>query len=196
MVLFRGISDDLDLNEWLTKYIFPAEAKNVDEAFVRAGTRLGLGRDDPRRYDDVLRHVLLRGCDRRRNEKGRVRGVLGETIIDFPAPDNKTWAAGAGLHRAVHQQMEERSADRRRRSLRTRLTRSRRNICSRPATLSDKTKGTARHPLGGGEHRDRVHSAKNIRASGRSSLSRRSAFSTTGRSPLMSFTRTMPRSTC
>src|SRR5262245_30816551 len=41
MVLFRGISDDLDLQEWLTKYIFPAEAKNVDEAFVRAGTRLG-----------------------------------------------------------------------------------------------------------------------------------------------------------
>ncbi len=24
MVLFRGISDDLDLNDWLTKYIFPA----------------------------------------------------------------------------------------------------------------------------------------------------------------------------
>ena len=42
MSLFRGISDDLDLNDWLTKYIFPAEAKNVDEAFVRAGTRLGL----------------------------------------------------------------------------------------------------------------------------------------------------------
>ena len=42
MSLFRGIADDLDLNEWLTKYIFPAEAKNVDEPFVRAGTRLGL----------------------------------------------------------------------------------------------------------------------------------------------------------
>ncbi|HMJ08896.1 MAG TPA: amidohydrolase family protein, partial [Pyrinomonadaceae bacterium] len=31
MSLFRGIADDLDLNDWLTKYIFPAEAKNVDE---------------------------------------------------------------------------------------------------------------------------------------------------------------------
>ncbi|WP_256072909.1 amidohydrolase family protein, partial [Staphylococcus aureus] len=29
MTLFRGIADDLELNEWLTKYIFPAEAKNV-----------------------------------------------------------------------------------------------------------------------------------------------------------------------
>src|SRR5947208_3336068 len=42
MSLFRGISDDLDLNDWLTKFIFPAEAKNVTEQFVRAGTRLGL----------------------------------------------------------------------------------------------------------------------------------------------------------
>src|SRR5262245_24313143 len=31
MTLFRGIADDLDLQEWLTKYIFPAEAKNVTE---------------------------------------------------------------------------------------------------------------------------------------------------------------------
>src|SRR5437763_15602341 len=42
MTLFRGIADDLDLNEWLTKYIFPAEAKNVTEDFVRVGTQLGL----------------------------------------------------------------------------------------------------------------------------------------------------------
>ncbi|MBC7931409.1 MAG: amidohydrolase family protein, partial [Rubrivivax sp.] len=42
MTLFRGIADDLDLNEWLTKYIFPAEGKNVSEAFVRTGTQLGL----------------------------------------------------------------------------------------------------------------------------------------------------------
>src|SRR5205085_9654717 len=42
MTLFRGIADDLDLQEWLTKYIFPAEAKNVNEEFVRAGAQLGL----------------------------------------------------------------------------------------------------------------------------------------------------------
>ena len=42
MTLFRGIADDLDLQDWLTKYIFPAEAKNVTRDFVIAGTRLGL----------------------------------------------------------------------------------------------------------------------------------------------------------
>ena len=40
MVLFRGIADDLRLMSWLQDYIFPAEAKNVTPAFVRAGTRL------------------------------------------------------------------------------------------------------------------------------------------------------------
>lgn len=94
MVLFRGISDDLDLNDWLTKYIFPAEAKNVDEAFVRAGTRLGLA--------EMVRGGTTTYCDMYyfedaiadETKKAGVRGVLGETIIDFPAPDNKTWDAG------------------------------------------------------------------------------------------------------
>src|SRR6266702_4846674 len=29
MTLFRGLHDDVTLNDWLYKYIFPAEAKNV-----------------------------------------------------------------------------------------------------------------------------------------------------------------------
>src|SRR5580765_4569358 len=91
MVLFRGIADDLDLNEWLTKFIFPAEAKNVNEAFVRAGTRLGLA--------EMIRGGTTTYCDMYyfedaiadESKKAGVRGVLGETVLDFPAPDNKTW---------------------------------------------------------------------------------------------------------
>src|SRR5437667_287707 len=40
MTLLRGLKDDVTLEEWLTKSIFPAEAKNVNEEFVRWGTRL------------------------------------------------------------------------------------------------------------------------------------------------------------
>lgn len=94
MSLFRGIADDLDLQEWLTKYIFPAEAKNVDEAFVRAGTRLGLA--------EMIRGGTTTYCDMYyfedaiadETKKAGMRGVLGETIIDFPVPDNKTYADG------------------------------------------------------------------------------------------------------
>jgi len=90
MVLFRGLADDLDLQDWLTKYIFPAEAKNVSEEFVRAGTRLGLA--------EMIRGGITTYCDMYYFEdaiadetsKAGVRGVLGETIIDFPVADNKT----------------------------------------------------------------------------------------------------------
>lgn len=94
MTLFRGIADDMDLQEWLTKFIFPAEAKNVDEAFVRAGTRLGLA--------EMIRGGTTTFCDMyyfedaiaEETKKAGVRGVLGETVLDFPAPDNKTFAEG------------------------------------------------------------------------------------------------------
>jgi 5-methylthioadenosine/S-adenosylhomocysteine deaminase len=93
MSLFRGIADDLDLNEWLTKYIFPAEAKNVTEEFVRAGTQLGLA--------EMIRGGTTTYCDMyyfedaiaEETERAGVRALLGETVIDFPVPDNKTWPA-------------------------------------------------------------------------------------------------------
>jgi 5-methylthioadenosine/S-adenosylhomocysteine deaminase len=91
MTLFRGLADDLDLQEWLTKYIFPAEAKNVTEEFVRAGTRLGLA--------EMIRGGTTTYCDMYYFEdaiadetaKAGVRAVLGETVIDFPVADNKTF---------------------------------------------------------------------------------------------------------
>jgi 5-methylthioadenosine/S-adenosylhomocysteine deaminase len=94
MVLFRGLADDLDLQEWLTKYIFPAEAKNVTDQFVRVGARLGLA--------EMIRGGTTTYCDMYYFEdaiadetaKAGVRGVLGETVIDFPVADNKTYAEG------------------------------------------------------------------------------------------------------
>src|ERR1044071_3182699 len=90
MSLFRGVADDLKLQDWLEKYIFPAEAKNVSADFVRWGTRLGclemlLGGTttftDMYYFEDVVAETA--------REAG-MRGVLGETIIRFPVADNKT----------------------------------------------------------------------------------------------------------
>jgi len=90
MSLFRGIAEDLPLNDWLRKYIFPAEAKNVDEDFVVWGTRLGLLemlRGGITTYADMY---YFEDAVARVTKEAGMRGVLGETIIDFPAPDNKT----------------------------------------------------------------------------------------------------------
>ena len=42
MTLFRGLADDLPLMTWLEQHIWPAEARWVDEAFVRDGTELAI----------------------------------------------------------------------------------------------------------------------------------------------------------
>jgi 5-methylthioadenosine/S-adenosylhomocysteine deaminase len=90
MSLFRGIADDLSLDDWLHKYIFPAEARNVNEDFVVWGTRLGILemlRGGITTYADMY---YFEDAVARVTKEAGMRGVLGETIIDFPAPDNQT----------------------------------------------------------------------------------------------------------
>src|ERR1700687_5060989 len=93
MTLFRGLRDDVTLDEWLTKYIFPAEAKNVSEEFVRWGTRLGaaeMSRGGVTTFADMY---YFEDAVAEETKAAGMRGVLGETFIDFPAPDNKNEAA-------------------------------------------------------------------------------------------------------
>ena len=90
MVLFRGLADDLALMEWLQKYIFPAEAKTVSPEFVRVGTRLAaleMIESGTTAYADMYYFEEEIG---RATKAAGLRGVLGETIIQFPVPDAKT----------------------------------------------------------------------------------------------------------
>jgi 5-methylthioadenosine/S-adenosylhomocysteine deaminase len=90
MVLYRGLGDDLALMDWLQKYIFPAEAKTVSPAFVRNGTRLAvleMIRSGTTAYVDM--YYFEEEIARATREAG-MRGVLGQTIIEFPVPDAKT----------------------------------------------------------------------------------------------------------
>ncbi|HUL33880.1 MAG TPA: amidohydrolase [Candidatus Eisenbacteria bacterium] len=92
MVLMRGLIDDVTLDVWLHKYIFPAEARNVTEDFVRWGSRLALAemiRGGTTTYADMY---YFEDTEADEAKAAGVRGVLGETWIDFPAPDNKSEA--------------------------------------------------------------------------------------------------------
>jgi 5-methylthioadenosine/S-adenosylhomocysteine deaminase len=90
MTLLRGLGDDKPLQEWLNDYIFPAEARNVDKDFVTIGARLAAlemilsGTTtfvDMYYFEDAVAEVT---------RQAGMRGVLGEAIINFPAPDNKS----------------------------------------------------------------------------------------------------------
>jgi 5-methylthioadenosine/S-adenosylhomocysteine deaminase len=90
MVLYRGLADDLALADWLNKYIFPAEAKTVSPEFVRAGTRLAAL--------EMLQSGTTTFADMYYFEEevaaatkaAGLRGVLGQTVIQFPVADAKT----------------------------------------------------------------------------------------------------------
>jgi 5-methylthioadenosine/S-adenosylhomocysteine deaminase len=93
MTLFRGLHDDVTLNDWLYKYIFPAEAKNVTEQFVRWGTRLAAAEQIRSGVTTFADMYYFEDAVAEETKAAGMRGVLGETFIDFPAPDNKTNAA-------------------------------------------------------------------------------------------------------
>ena len=86
MTLFRGLADDLPLQQWLDNYIFPAEAAHMTAESVSMGTAL------------ACTEMMLSGtttcCDGYFFEEAvaesvaacGLRAVLGQGVIDFPAP--------------------------------------------------------------------------------------------------------------
>jgi 5-methylthioadenosine/S-adenosylhomocysteine deaminase len=93
MTLFRGLRDDVTLSDWLYKYIFPAEKKNVTEAFVRWGTQLAAAEQIRSGVTTFADMYYFEDAVAEETKAAGMRGVLGETFIDFPAPDNKNEAA-------------------------------------------------------------------------------------------------------
>ncbi len=86
MSLFRGLADDLPLMTWLNAHIFPAEAAFITPANVRPAVRLACA--------ELLLAGVTTCCDgyfleatvaETVDEMG-LRAVLGQGVVDFPAP--------------------------------------------------------------------------------------------------------------
>jgi len=90
MVLFRGIADDLSLAEWLENISCRPKQKNVTAEFVEWGTRLAcleMIRSGTTTYADMY---YFEDQVAEATARAGMRAVLGETILQFAAPDNKT----------------------------------------------------------------------------------------------------------
>lgn len=86
MSLFRGLADDLPLMKWLNEYIFPAESRFVNSESVRAASLLSCAEMilsgttslcDGYFFEDQVAEAV---------QQIGMRGVLGQGVIDFPAP--------------------------------------------------------------------------------------------------------------
>jgi len=88
MVCFRGMADDLPLMEWLTKHIFPAEARFVNKKMVYDGATLAMAEMimsgtttfcDGYFFEDTITEAVL---------AAGMRAVVSQGFADFATPDN------------------------------------------------------------------------------------------------------------
>jgi 5-methylthioadenosine/S-adenosylhomocysteine deaminase len=84
MTLLRGMADDLPLMEWLTKHIWPAEAKWLSPEFVRDGAELAIAemlRGGTTCFNDMY---MFSDAVAEAAEAASMRAVVGMIAIDFP----------------------------------------------------------------------------------------------------------------
>lgn len=92
MTLFRGYANDMPLMEWLSKHIWPAESRWVDERFVETGTDLACAemiRNGITCFNDMY---FFPDAVARRCEAAGMRVCVGMIVIEFPT----VWAKDAG----------------------------------------------------------------------------------------------------
>jgi 5-methylthioadenosine/S-adenosylhomocysteine deaminase len=96
MVLMRGLIDDVTLDDWLRKYVFPAEARNVTEDFVRWGSRLALAemiRSGTTTFADMY---YFEDAEAEETKAAGLRGFLGDTDKFL-----KKWQGDPLIHASV-----------------------------------------------------------------------------------------------
>ncbi len=107
MTLFRGLADDLPLQEWLQDYIFPTEAKFVNEEMVRLGVKLACA--------EMIRSGTTTYCDMYYFEDSAaeevinagMRAVLGEALLDFPTPMVKNSEEGLAFNKKILEEFKD-----------------------------------------------------------------------------------------
>ena len=99
MTLFRGLADDLPLMTWLQEHIWPAEARWVDETFVRDGTQLAIAeqlKGGITCFSDM--YFFPRIASDCVHDSG-IRAQIAVPLLDFPIPGARTF--DEGLHLGV-----------------------------------------------------------------------------------------------
>lgn len=94
MTLLRGLADDLRLDVWLIGYMMPTEREFVTPEFVRLGTQIACA--------EMIRSGITSFADMYYFESdiaaetaaAGMRGVLGQSVMKFPAPDASSYEDG------------------------------------------------------------------------------------------------------
>ncbi len=101
MSLLRGIADDMVVQDWLNKFIFPAEAKNVTADFVLWGTRLACLEMMLSGITTFVDMYYFEDSVAKATKEAGMRGILGETMIRFKSSRLRHAQRYAAVHRQI-----------------------------------------------------------------------------------------------
>lgn len=107
MSYFRGLVDDLALDEWLKKYIWPMEAKYVNANFVRNSVELAgleMIKSGITCFNDMY---FFADVAAKTAEHAGIRACIGEVIIDFSTPSCETADVALAKTRALIKKYKE-----------------------------------------------------------------------------------------
>jgi len=89
MLAFRGLAEDLALENWLGKHIWPMEKEKVNPEFVYENTKLAISemkKNGIRVFADMY---FFEDEVARAAKELEMRVLIGEGILDFPTPSSK-----------------------------------------------------------------------------------------------------------
>lgn len=88
MTIFRGMADDMPLQQWLNDHILPAEAKHINSETVRLGSQLAIMemlRSGTTYFADMYyyENEVATAC-----HQFGIKALLAEGLLDFPVPNS------------------------------------------------------------------------------------------------------------
>ncbi len=99
MTLLRGLADDTRLDVWLLGYMMPVERQFVNPEFVRLGTSIGAAEFIRSGVTSFADMYYFESAVAEATAAAGLRGVLGQTVMQFPAPDAKSYEDSLALTR-------------------------------------------------------------------------------------------------
>jgi 5-methylthioadenosine/S-adenosylhomocysteine deaminase len=90
MTMMRGLADDMPLDVWWQKFIFPIEKRLLNPEFIKVGVGLAaieMIKSGTTSFSDMyfFEDAAAEAC-----KKIGIRAFLGEGVLDFPSPDCPT----------------------------------------------------------------------------------------------------------
>lgn len=99
MTLLRGLADDLRLDVWLMGYMMPVEREFVSPDFCRLGSLLACAEFIKSGVTSFADMYYFEEDVARATAQAGLRGVCGQTVLKFPAPDSKSYEDSLALAR-------------------------------------------------------------------------------------------------